>query len=106
MSTRLPGLVHGAMRVELIEVTSRHAKECVNCEKVPEVLRVDVTSGSGRHGTTHSYCAACGRLWLDDRQQEYVAAINACASKVIPMEGLRLNKKEKSIPWPPKRPPK
>lgn len=70
-----PGLWLPTVKVEVEDVTTRHKKECCDCEGVPAERRLVVRKGSGRHGVTEIRCMECGVEWLESRLGECERAI-------------------------------
>lgn len=73
---RKPGLWLPTVKVEVQDVAARHKAACGCCGKIPKGRRLKVGTGTGRHGTTEIYCDACGRAWLQDREEEAHRAQN------------------------------
>lgn len=61
-----PGLWFSTMKAEVEYVKPRMTKTCGTCGRLPDPLRLKVTEGSGRHGTTTVYCQECGDHWIDE----------------------------------------
>ncbi len=64
-----PGLWHSYQKVEIVTVTVRHKKLCA-CGLLPEVRRLDVIKGAGRHQKTEILCVDCGLDWIKTRVAE------------------------------------
>ncbi len=60
-----PGLWFSTLRSEVEAVKKAHRKECVTCGHMPELLRLKVIKGAGRHQTTMIFCVECGAAWID-----------------------------------------
>lgn len=73
---RKPGLWLPTVKVEVETVRKAHTSLCSCCGQLPEGRRLKVGIGTGRHGTTEIFCNACGRAWLQDREDEALRAQN------------------------------
>ena len=64
MGQRKPGLWFSTLSVEVQDATPRMSKVCCDCDNVPQIRRLVVKRGAGRHATTDVYCLSCGDLFL------------------------------------------
>lgn len=68
------GLLHGPLRIEVEDVTTRHKKECAGCAGIPAGRRLKIVSGGGRSAQTSIYCSECGDEWLIDHSGDVTRA--------------------------------
>ena len=74
MGQRKPGLWFSTLSVEVQVATPRMRKVCCDCDKVPQIRRLVVKRGAGRHATTDVYCITCGGAFLEHMSKECARA--------------------------------
>lgn len=67
---RKAGLLFPQLRVEVQAVKKAHKQVCLRCTERPEVRRLHLVRGSGRHQQQAVYCVACGLKVLSTLETE------------------------------------
>lgn len=82
-----PSLWLSAVSVRVETVRKQHKAPCIHCGKRPELRRLKVTRGAGRHGVTELYCIDCGLHVVARLQTEAQRAYHFLLEGAVPDGG-------------------